>query len=119
MTDIAEQMDAEREEQGGRKLNPRQRKLVTLLLDVELGKLTITEAMEKAGYAKSTAEQQSETLRNLRENSAMQQALRAAGFTEDVIARKVVEGIDASQSFVLKDGDKWKVEKAPDLDIQH
>src|SRR5205085_9159078 len=67
------------EEEHVQPLNPRQKKLVLLLLEVEQGKMSLTDALKKAGYADSTAEQQSETLNRLRENSAMQMALRKAG----------------------------------------
>lgn len=82
-------------------LNPRQKMLVVLLLEVKAGKLTMTDALRQAGYAGSTAEQQSSTLNRLREYSAIQKALREAGFNEEAIAKKLTEGLTATRPVVI------------------
>ena len=76
----------------GRSITPRQRKLVALLPKVKDGTLTKKQAMEKAGYSKKSALQQSNTFGSLRNNARMQQALRDAGFDEVFIAQKIVHG---------------------------
>jgi hypothetical protein len=96
-------------------LNPRQRKLIPLLFEYEEGKITLEEALKQAGYADSTARQQSTVLNPLRQNSVMQEALRAAGFTETTIAEKIVKGLSATRPIVI---DKV-IEDVPDADAQH
>ncbi len=78
-----------------RELSPRQKKLVRLLPDVHAGKKTKTQAMLEAGYAASSANQQSEVLGNIRNNTRMQDALRKAGFTEEFLAAKIMDGAEA------------------------
>lgn len=96
-------------------LNPRQRKLIPLLIEYEAGNITLEEALKQAGYADSTARQQTTVLNPLRQNSAMQAALRDAGFNEESIAKKVVEGLTATRPIVI---DKEIVD-VPDADAQH
>ena len=62
---------------------------------MELGELSIEKAMLQAGYAESTARQQSEVMRNLRENSAMQDALREIGVDENRLAREIKSGLSS------------------------
>ena len=76
-----------------KRMTAKQKRLVSILPSVSAGKMTMEAALLKAGYAKSTAEQQSETLRNLRESSVMQAALRKAGVTEEALAGKIKTGI--------------------------
>lgn len=79
------------------KLNPRQKKLIQLMPKVEAGEITQEEALKQAGYAASTARQQSTVLGGLRQNTKMQEALKKAGFTEDYLAEGIVEGTAAMQ----------------------
>ncbi len=111
----AKQLVVSIEVEKGFNLTPRQRKLIPFLMEYEAGNITLTEAMKQAGYADSTAEQQSVTLKNLRENSAMQKALRDAGFNEETIAKKVVDGLESTRPIVI---DKEIVD-VPDADTQH
>jgi hypothetical protein len=78
-------------------LSAKQKKLAMLLPDVEAGKLSMVQAMKNAGYADSTANQQQEVLGGLRNNTSMQTALRKAGFTEDFLAKGIVEGTKAKK----------------------
>ena len=71
-------------------LTPKQKNLVALMPQVESGHMTLEAAMLKAGFAKSTSAQQSETMNRLRKNSVMQDALRKHGFTEDFLAKTIV-----------------------------
>jgi hypothetical protein len=48
----------------------------------------------------------------------MQKALRDAGLTEELIAKKVLEGLDAERTFVVG-GEKSYTETAPDYTAQH
>lgn len=100
---------------GDRKLTPRQKKLIPLLLEYEEGKLTLEEALKQAGYADSTAKQQSTVLSPLRNNSVMQAALDAAGFTEELIATKIVEGLKAKRPLVIEK----EIVYVEDPDAQH
>ncbi|HEV7282314.1 MAG TPA: hypothetical protein VGN57_19080 [Pirellulaceae bacterium] len=77
-------------------LTPRQKKLISLMPKVESGELTMKQAMLQAGYAESTADQQSTILGGLRSNTKMQEALRKAGFTEQFLAEGIVEGAGAT-----------------------
>lgn len=77
------------------RLTPRQRKLITLIPLVEASKLTMTEALKRAGYAESTASQQQSVLGSLRENVLMQAALEKAGFTKEYLATGIMEGTAA------------------------
>ena len=79
------------------KLTAKQKKLIALMPKVELGKITVEKAMLKAGYAKSTARQQTDCLRNIRENSAMQDALRDVGVNED--GNLLLETVNGIQVF--------------------
>ena len=107
--------DLRKSVEGDRPLTPRQRKLIPLLFDYEEGKITLEEALKQAGYADSTARQQTMVLNPLRQNSVMQAALRAAGFTEETIAKKIADGLAATRPIVI---DK-QIENVPDADAQH
>lgn len=100
-------------------LTPQQKKLVLLMPSVNSGSMTLSEAMRKAGYAESTALQQSETMRNLRENSVMQDALRKKGFDEEFIAKKIMEGLEASKGYTIKVGAETVFEQTPDAMARH
>jgi hypothetical protein len=76
-----------------KKLTPQQKQLIALMPLVESGKMRLTTAMRQAGYAESTALQQSSVLKDLRENSEMKKALRKHGVTEGTIAQKIKNGI--------------------------
>lgn len=65
--------------------------------DVMDVKMTLEDTMLKAGYAESSVLQQSQAVGSLRKNTRMQEALAKAGFTEDVIAENIVEGIKAEK----------------------
>lgn len=78
-------------------LTPKQKNLVKLMPQVEAGKLSLKEAMQQAGYADSTAEQQSTILGGLRSNTKMQEALRKVGFDEGYLAGGIVEGTQATE----------------------
>ena len=65
---------------------------------VEAGELTKMEAMIKAGYAESSAREQSAVLGSLGSNTRMQQALRKKGFTEEYLAEGVMEGTRATEA---------------------
>ena len=70
---------------------------------VEAGEITQEEALKQAGYADSTARQQTTVLGSLRQNTKMQEALKKAGFTEDYLAEGIVQGtkaIDGSMKVV-------------------
>ena len=69
------------------------------------GKKSKKQAMIDAGYAESSANQHAVTFGGVRTNSAMQQALRDAGFDEKMIAEKVAEGLEAERIFVVRDGE--------------
>ncbi|PQO47398.1 hypothetical protein [Blastopirellula marina] len=79
------------------KLTPKQRKLVSLMPEVEAGRMTKQQAMLEAGYADSTAHQQSTILGGLRTNTKMQEALQKAGFTEEYLATGIVDGTMATR----------------------
>jgi len=98
-----------------RALTPKLRKLALLMPEVMDGKMTLKAAMLSAGYAESSALQQSQAVGALRNNVRMQEALAKAGFTEDVIATNIVEGISAERTFIA---DK-EVVTAPDYDARH
>lgn len=72
-------------------LTPKQKKLVKLLPKVAAGDMTMKAAMLKAGYAESSANEQSETLGSLGNQRRMQEALRNAGMTEEYIAKEIVK----------------------------
>lgn len=55
--------------------------------------MSVEQALKQAGYADSTARQQKEVMDSLRHNSAMQEALRAAEFTEEFVAQTLVKDI--------------------------
>jgi hypothetical protein len=59
---------------------------------VEDGEMTKKDAMLKAGYAESSANQQGVVFGSLRNNARMQEALRKAGFDEEYLAGGIVEG---------------------------
>jgi len=59
---------------------------------IATGKLPVEAALKKVGYTDSSARQQSQTTRNIRHNSAMQEALRKDGVTKAKLSRKVKEG---------------------------
>jgi len=77
-----------------RGLTPRQAKLAKMAPAIALGTISKQEAMLKAGYTPETAHQQSSVLGSLRTNTAMQAALRKAGFTEELIAESLMEGVN-------------------------
>jgi len=80
------------------KLTPKQRKLIELMPLVEDGKITQKEALLRAGYKESSAHQQSSVLGGLRTNTKMQEALEKVGFTEDYLAKGIVEGAAATEA---------------------
>jgi hypothetical protein len=98
-----------------RALTPKLRKLALLMPEVMDGKMTLKDAMLRAGYAESSALQQSQAVGSLRNNTRMQEALTKAGFTEDVIADNIVDGIKAQKTFVVDS----QLETAPDYDARH
>jgi hypothetical protein len=101
------------------KLTPKLKKLALLMPSVIDGKITLKAAMLKAGYAESSAMQQSQAVGALRNNARMQEALRKAGFTEEVIAVNIMEGIGAERSYLIHEGDDSRIETAPDYDARH
>lgn len=72
------------------KLSPRQKKAIQLVQRALLGEMTIEEALKRAGYSDKTARQQKMVMDQIRHNSAMQQALRQAKFTEKFLATTLV-----------------------------
>ncbi|QDT46189.1 hypothetical protein Pan258_02060 [Symmachiella dynata] len=78
------------------KLTPKQKKLIQLLPLVEEGKITKMEAFKRAGYADSTAREQTTVLGQIGSNTKMQEALKKVGFTEEYLATGIVEGTQAN-----------------------
>lgn len=78
-----------------KKLTPRQAKLIKQIPAVVAGKKTKKQALLDAGYSEGSARQQQEALGSLRTNTAMQEALRKAGVTEDKLAHVIAGGLDA------------------------
>jgi hypothetical protein len=78
------------------KLTPRQKKLIALIPKVEAGEMTMKAALLKAGYSEESSDQQSTILGGLRRNARMQEALQKAGFTEEYLAKGVMEGTQAT-----------------------
>lgn len=100
-------------------LTPQQKKLVLLLPMVSSGKLSMKEAMLRAGYAESSADQQTKTLNSVRASSVMQEALRKKGFTEELIAGKIMEGLEASKGYTIKMGEETVFQETPDAMARH
>lgn len=96
-------------------LTPKLKKLALLMPEVMDGKMTLKAAMLKAGYAESSANQQQAATGALRNNTRMQEALAKAGFTEDVIASNIMEGIAAERTIVAD----REVVTVPDYDARH
>lgn len=92
-----------------KRLTAKQKKLALLLVDVEAGRMTLTDAILQAGYSPETARQQQNAVGSLRNNEKIQAALRKAGVTEDVLAEKIAEGLDATEG---------KLDK-PDFNVRH
>jgi hypothetical protein len=69
---------------------------------IATGQLSRVEAMRQAGYAESTARQQSEVLGSLRNQELLQEALRDAGLDETFIAETIAEGLDQLQPGPVK-----------------
>jgi len=84
------------------KLNARQKKLVKLLPLVETGELTKTEALRRAGYAESTANEQTQVLGALGNNAVMQEALRKVNVTEDRLAEEIDKELKRSGGHVKR-----------------
>lgn len=80
-------------------LTPKQKKLVGLLPKVAAGDMNQAEAMERAGYSKSTARQQSKVMTAVRQSSVMQEALRKAGVTEERLAGVIDKGIRKNDGY--------------------
>jgi hypothetical protein len=102
-------------------LTPKLRKLALLMPEVMEGKMTLKAAMLKAGYAESSSNQQSSALGALRNNTRMQEALRKAGFTEEFIAEKIMDGLKATRNAPAKDkeSDEEIAEEIPDHHARH
>lgn len=66
-----------------------------MLPKVEAGTMTMQEAMLSAGYAESSARQQTTTLNSLKNNDRMRDAFEKAGITLDSLAKKYAEGLNA------------------------
>lgn len=92
---------------------PKKEKLKAQLPLIAAGKKTKMQAIRDAGYSESVAREQSRVLGYV--GTDMQKALREAGFNEQKIATKIIEGMDADRYFSTPDG----VETAPDFDVQH
>lgn len=82
---------------GSKKMTPKQKALVALMPEVESGRMTMKAAMLKAGYAESTANEQSVILGQIGNNAAMQKALRDNGFDESYLAQGILEGTKATE----------------------
>lgn len=76
-----------------KKLTPKQRKLVALFPAIAAGSISVEEAMKRAGYSAGSARQQSKVMSGVRHSSAMQNALRKAGVTEEKLAGKIKDGL--------------------------
>ena len=83
---------------GSKPPTPKQKKLISLLPQVESGQMTLKAAMLMAGYKESVSNQQSSVLGQIRSNTKMQEALKEAGFTEEYLAGGIVEGTKAKIS---------------------
>lgn len=75
------------------RLTPKQKKLIKLLPKVELGELTLQNAMKEAGYADSTAREQSRVMGQVGNNAVMQDALRKAGVDEERLSKEIGKGL--------------------------
>lgn len=82
-----------------RQLNAKQRKFITLMPQIVAGKLSVEGALKKAGYSKATARQQSNTIKRIRINTAMQDALKKAGVNEAFLATKIFAGTNGKEAF--------------------
>jgi hypothetical protein len=87
---------------GNKILHRKQRKWVRLQDKVARGEITQQEALLMAGYAQSTADQQSATIGRIRSNVSMQDALRNAGLDEEFIAEMLAEGLTELQHGPMK-----------------
>ncbi len=77
---------------GSKKMTPKQKALVALMPIVESGQMTMKAAMLKAGYAESTAREQTTVMGQIGNNASMQAALRKVGFNEEFIAKQIADG---------------------------
>jgi hypothetical protein len=75
------------------KMTPKQRRLAMLLPQVDAGTITLKAALLKAGYAETSANQQSRAVGSVRNNELMQKKLRKVGFNEQMIAEKLMNGV--------------------------
>lgn len=82
-----------------RGLTPKQKKFLALIPAITTGKLTVEQALRDAGYSPSTARQQTKMVESVRHSSAMQEALRKAGVTEERVASKIRRGMDGFGAF--------------------
>ncbi len=79
----------------------KQKKLIEQLPLIVTGKRTKADSMRRAGYKESSVNQHSMVFGSLRVNSAMQEALRKVGVTEDRIADKIEAGMNGKECFVF------------------
>lgn len=98
-----------------RPLTPKQKKLLTELPKIEQGLKTKKRALLDAGYAESSARQQQAILGGLRNNRVMQEALRKAGVTEEMLAKSIRHGLKATRTFSAN----FEIHEAPDFHAQH
>ena len=84
------------------KLTPKQKRLIELLPLVEAGKMTRMEAMKRAGYADSTAREQSTVMGQIGNNGAMQAALRKVNVTEERLAGEIDKELKKASGHVKK-----------------
>lgn len=92
---------------------PKKEKLKAQLPLIIAGKKTKTQAMLDAGYAESSANEQSTTFGYI--GNDMQKALREHGFDEQKIAKKVMEGMEAEKRVTTS----IRITHEPDYDVQH
>jgi len=85
-----------------RKLAAKQKRLAELVGLVETGKLRKMETLKRAGYADSTAREQSEVLGLLGNNQAMQAALRNVRVTEERLAEEIDKELRRSGGHVKR-----------------
>ena len=96
-------------------LTPKQKKLIALLPKVASGEMKTETAMKQAGYSETTAKQQSKVMGGVRKSSVMQEALRKAGVTEAMLARKIAKGLRATRFFSAN----FKLHEVDDYNAQH
>ena len=96
-------------------LTAKQKKLVQQMPSVAAGKKSKKQAMIDAGYAETSANQQQAVLGALRNNEAMQAALRKVGVTEDTLAEVAKEGLGATRLISIN----FKTHEIPDHTARH